>query len=121
MAKPPKPYRISGTDLVILDLYTPSTATGPGGFQYDAGVLSHLDVPCNLAEMSASKAYRMGVNTADKNYDLYMPTHTPGGVALVITLGWRFLDEDGNRYQPINESIGLDDGRQRLGVRRVRS
>ena len=121
MKKPPKPYRLSGTDLMLMDMYTPSSSDGPGGFKYDAGVLTHLNVPCNLVAMSSFRAFRLGVNAADKYFDLYMPTHAPDHDELVPTMGWRFLDQDGNRYLPTSEAIALDDGRQRISVKMVRS
>lgn len=121
MAKPPKPFRLSGSNLLMFDIYTTATATGPGGMLVDKPVLSYLNVPGNLQAITTSRAFKEGANTTDKLFDLYLARKTASGVVLNVHGGWRFLAPDGSRYHSLGEGLDTDDGRQRVTVRKVRS
>lgn len=120
--KPPKPFRLSGNDLAFFDVWVSGEGTATGGLKYDSPTLTHQGVPGNLVLMSSFRAFKQSGNHSDVLYDLYLSTHSIDGDPLDVRMGWRFVDTvTGVRYHPTNEGIPVDDGRQKITVRRVRS
>lgn len=118
---PPKPFRISGGDsLVMVEVYSSTKGTGAGGFGFDDTALQITDVPANLHQMRSGRAMRYGGEKDSTLYDLFIAEAGPDGELLNIDISHRFKI-DSLWYTPLGEPTPTGDGRTRVPIQRTKA